>query len=352
MTIIRKNSFVALLMLLATGTVLAGNPDRLGQAGAFELLINPYAKGTGLHSANTANASGLEAMRLNVAGLTSVEKTEVSFAHNTYLAGSGTNISTIGFGQAIGESGVMGIEAMSMNWGNVPLTTEEVPSGDLGTFRPQFLNLAMAYSQRFSEFISAGVVVRMISQNIANVSASGVALDAGVQYTTGPYNNFRFGVALRNIGTPMTYKGDGISIKTAIGDNSYLSTVNMRVEKFELPSLLHVGMAYDLFATKDNYRVTLMTNFQSNSFSADIYSFGVEAAWKEMLIFRLGTQISEDAEYLGTMSNTYAYDGPAAGLTLQLPTSEERNNAISIDYSYRSTTQFQGTHAVGVNVAF
>ena len=38
-----------------------------------------------------------------------------------------------------------------------------------------------------------------------------VAVDAGIQYVTGPNDNIHFGISLRNIGTPMRYSGEGLS---------------------------------------------------------------------------------------------------------------------------------------------
>ena len=55
--------------------IWAGNPDRSGQAGAYELLINPYASAEFIP--NTANVQGVESMRLNVAGLADIYITEL-----------------------------------------------------------------------------------------------------------------------------------------------------------------------------------------------------------------------------------------------------------------------------------
>ena len=46
----------------------AGNPDRKGQAGASELLINPWARSSGFGNANASSVKGLEASYLNIAG--------------------------------------------------------------------------------------------------------------------------------------------------------------------------------------------------------------------------------------------------------------------------------------------
>ena len=38
--------------------------ERVGQAGAFELLINPWARSSGLSGANTASVRGIESVYL------------------------------------------------------------------------------------------------------------------------------------------------------------------------------------------------------------------------------------------------------------------------------------------------
>ncbi len=45
-----------LAILVPAGIALAGNPDRAGQAGATELLINPWARSTGWNGANSGMA--------------------------------------------------------------------------------------------------------------------------------------------------------------------------------------------------------------------------------------------------------------------------------------------------------
>jgi hypothetical protein len=56
----------------------AGNPDRKGEAGAPELNMNAYARSAGLWDLNVAGVKGLEAERLNPAGLGLTQGTEVN----------------------------------------------------------------------------------------------------------------------------------------------------------------------------------------------------------------------------------------------------------------------------------
>ena len=65
------------LVMLVAVSAWAGNPDRQGEAGAPELLMNPWARSAGLHTMSTSMITGAEAMRLNIAGLARINKTEV-----------------------------------------------------------------------------------------------------------------------------------------------------------------------------------------------------------------------------------------------------------------------------------
>jgi hypothetical protein len=110
---------------------VAGNEDRAGEAGASQLLINPWTKSVGWGGANTASVTGLEAMSLNIAGLAFTRKTEILVNHKRYLVGSESSINTFGFSQKIGESNVIGISIMSMNFGDIDVTTEDLPEGGI-----------------------------------------------------------------------------------------------------------------------------------------------------------------------------------------------------------------------------
>lgn len=122
-------------MALTGGAVLAGNPDRAGSAGAtpaLVLILSPRSSGWGL--ANSASVRGVEAMYGNIAGLAHVNRTEVVFANTRWLSGSGTTINSIGFAQKMGSSGVLGISATTLGFGDLPVTTVVVSCGWSGKF--------------------------------------------------------------------------------------------------------------------------------------------------------------------------------------------------------------------------
>jgi hypothetical protein len=47
---------------------------------------------------------------------------------------------------------------------------------------------------------------------------------------------------------------------------------------------------------------------------------------------------------------TNAHTGAHAGLTVQVPVNKKKGSTIGIDYSYRASNPFQGTHSFGVRI--
>jgi len=84
------------LLLITAPSVYGGNKDRSGQAGASELLINPWARSSGWGNVNTANVRGLEGMFINIAGTAFTPRTEIGFCNTTWLKGSDVKINAFG----------------------------------------------------------------------------------------------------------------------------------------------------------------------------------------------------------------------------------------------------------------
>ena len=202
---------------------------RAGSAGASELLINPFARSSGWGGSNVSSVSGLEGQYFNVAGLASTERTELIFTQTSWLQygnelfnanESVSSISTFGFAQKVGESGVMGMGVMSMNFGDIEITTVDMPDGGIGTFSPRFMNIGVSYAHIFSNSIQGGATIRMISEQISDVSANGIAFDAGIQYRTGEQDELKFGISFKNWGPRMSFAGDGLSFRGIIPGGS------------------------------------------------------------------------------------------------------------------------------------
>lgn len=353
-----KRILVIFFSLLATGlTTFAGNPDRRGEAGAYELLMNGWGRSSGFWTMNTASITGLESERLNIAGLTSVKKTEVAASYALWLQGSGVGVIHAGVAQGFKEVNTVALTIQALNLGTIERTTTQSPEGGLGTYRPTFLNIGVSFAREFSNSISGGVTVRLINQGIGNLNAFGLSIDAGLMYVTGPKKNIHFGVSLRNVGTPMKFKGDALANQIQIVSSStYQLTVENKSNKFELPTQLNIGAAYDIWmgkkkevkptVYKQDYRLTILANFASNAFGNDHYGAGLEFGWRDIIMLRGAYRFETGLFKEATRVNIYT--GLAAGLTFNAPLKKDGTTSLAIDYSFRATKTFLGTHAIGL----
>lgn len=345
---------IGLLIIAAITPAYAGNKDRSGQAGAAELLINPWARSSGWGNAGSSKIHGLEAMWGNVAGTAFTHGTELRFSSTQWLKGTGTNIFAFGLTQKVGESGVIGLQVMSMNFGEIQITNGTSPDGGIGTYKPSLMNFAVSYSKAFSNSIYGGIVFKFISESISDVNAFGMAIDAGIQYVAGENDQMTFGVTLKNVGPQMRFSGDGLSFKDLVTmkgiDQGY--TLQQRSQAYEIPTMLTIGAAYDFILGKD-YTLTLAGTFISNSFSKDQVALGLEVNLKNYVMLRTGYTYEEGIwDDIESAGKTNLNSGLSLGATVQVPINKEKGTSFGVDYSYRETVSFNGTHSLGIVLNF
>jgi hypothetical protein len=339
---------LAMAFIMTATCVHAGNPDRQGESGAAELLLNPWARSGGLHTLNTSSVTGIEAMRLNVAGIGRISGKELVVSSTRLYEGSDINLNALGYGQKVGSNGAISVSLMSVDFGDNIVTTENNPSGTGANINASFFNIGIGYSYTYDNKISVGILFRGISESLPDVSATGFAIDAGVQYVSGENDNFRLGISLRNVGSPMSFSGEGLSFQgDNPGDGTFQLTFDQRAEGFELPSMLNIGLSYD-FYFGDKIMLRGIGNFTSNAFSRDQLGVGAEFIFNERFTLR-GAYKTELGE-IGDRANVYS--GLAFGASIELPFSAALNNKIGVDYGYRATNPFRGTHNVSVRLSF
>jgi hypothetical protein len=360
--------YIFLAGILYSQTTLAGNPDRAGGAGATQLLINPYARSAGMIGANSAYLKGCEAMHFNVGGLAFGSTYEGMLSTVSYLQGTGIRLSNASLAIPVGEAGenVIGLSFTGMSFGDIPITTETQPNGTLGTYTPSIINLGLAYSRRFSNSISAGILIRYVSEGLSNVSASGLCFDGGVQYQTAlnpkdkiKKEDFRFGMSVRNLGSDLSYSGSGLSFKATIPTSGATRTTYMGAETFNLPALVNIGVAYDIRLDNKksdtyNHRLTTAGNFNYNAFSQNFVSAGGEYAFKELFMIRgalvhQGTS-SATTSVMSIEGDNTNYLSYALGCTLQMPITANGLN-MGIDYAYNPTRVFSGIHNLTLRIS-
>lgn len=342
---ITKAVFLA-TALLTFSTAFAGNPDRAGSAGGMQLLVNPWARTNGVAGANMADGTPVESMFLNVGGLAFVEKTEIAFTSVNYLSGADVSINTVGLAQRAGETGAIGLTVSAMGFGEIRRTTTATPEGDGTTFDINMVNIGLSYAKAFSNSIYGGLTLKVISEGVADLTATGVAIDAGIKYVTGERDQVKFGIALKNVGPTMSFKGDGLSFQTDVPTDEYNFTAELRSANYELPSLVSIGLSYD-FLLAENHHITAHGTFIANSFTEDNYLVGAEYNFKKMFFLRAGYHY--EPNITSDEDRRFVYTGLAAGAGLQYAFGENKTR-ISLDYAYRASQPFNGTHAIGARI--
>ncbi len=363
---IMRNFFAAtslVCVLALSQNAVAGNDQKRGSAGATELTVNPWARSSGWAGANSAGIRGVESMNSNIGGLAYVRGTEVLFSSTNWMSGTDIHVSSFGLGQQLGKNGgVLGLSATSWNLGDFKQTTVDNPDQDIN-FRATLLNFGLSYAKVFSERITGGITLRYVSQSVPNASASGVAFDGAVQYQAhigGPgvdpdRKNFKVGVALRNVGPEMQYSGDGLTYRGRIEGGNVDASVQGQAASFEIPTSLNIGVQYDYFAAED-HRISIASTFVSNTFTNDQIQGGLEYAFMERFMVRGGYDYIKGNEQASTRSS--AHTGLTAGASVEVPFgkadadsgTDEKKHRFGVDYSFRSTNPWNGTHSIGIRL--
>ena len=360
-----KNSFrilavVVLMAVLSVGTAWAGNDNRRGTSGATELLINPWARSAGWGSVSVANVRGLDAFYSNIAGIAFINKIEVAYTNTMYLGGksgirSAAGINSFGLAVRLFDRGVVAATVTAYGFGNIDKTTEESPeAGSNGTFSPSFMNINVAYAHSFTKSIHGGVVLKLVTEQTADISGTGFAVDAGIQYVTGENDQLKFGMSLKNWGPSMSLKGTGLS-RTIVNEAGNDMTVEFRQASMELPTCLNIGMSYDFLIPAADQRITLAASFTSNAFLKDNYTVGLEYSLFNIMQLRCGYVFQTDI--FNSAKRTTANTGLCAGASVDIPLTKKKADGstrptLALEYAYRAASPLKGSHSIGATFRF
>jgi len=347
-----KSTVLACLTIGLSSITFAGNGDRVGSAGATELLINPWARSAAWGDAGISCANGIDAIFTNIAGLAFTEKTQIRFDRTNWLSGAGININSAGLAQRISENSVISVTVMAMTFGDLERTTVNLPEGGIGTFTPTKSNFNIGYAREFSNSIYGGINFKVISEKIENTKAAGIAIDAGIRYVTGEEDNIKFGITLKNIGPTMSFKGDGLSQQVQYEGGNF-ATLEQRSAVFEMPSLLAIGGSYD-FNFSETSQLVLALGFSANSFSNDQFRLGLNYG---MDLDKAKFNLMAGYVYeKGVFKSNFAFDskvtaltGLTAGVSVDAVVGKSKN-LLGIQYGYRHTSQFGGVHTIGLAI--
>lgn len=351
-----RNSIVNIKRTLVVGvaaftafTASAGNEDRVGSAGASHLLVNPWARSCAIGNAGISSVNGLEASFINIAGLAFTEKTQIKFNYSNWMGNAGISLNSAGLAQRVSEADVISVSIQAMSFGDIPITTVANPEGNIGFFSPRANVFNVGYARTFSSSIYGGINFKVISENISNLKANGIAIDAGIRYVTGEQDQIKFGISLKNVGPVMKYKGDGLANQVNYVSTGNVATLEQRSATYELPSLLAIGGSYD-FILNEKHKINLALGFVANSFSSDQFALGLDYGFaSQKVAFNLRGGYVYEKNLFSVENRSNALVGPTAGFSVDALVGEKKS-ALGIEYAVRFAGQFGMIHTIGATI--
>jgi len=333
---------LAIVIGIAAAPSFAGDPDRIGTAAGVQVQVPVGAKDIALVGSNLAYTSGLDAIYWNPAGLARMENTAAAqFSYMSIFNDIGVNYLAAAYGDE--DLGVFGVSIKSFSFGDIPFTTVEDMDGSSGrTFSPTFTTLGFTYSRPLTEVVNVGLTLKLINESIDRASANAYAFDIGLQYDNlGSIDGLSFAVALKNIGSNLSYEGSGL------GDN-YLDPsgredfLTRDASSDQLPTSIELGIGYRAMLAEKNV-VSVVGNFLSNNFENDAVKFGVEYSFDDFLFARGGYHLG-----MGVEDDEKVYDF-ALGAGIKYPVGDLN---FMLDYAYRNTQYFDGENVFTVTLGF
>ena len=189
-----------LLIAMQSFTFAEGDNDKVGSVAFKFLNIQPDARGAALGGLS-AQASGAGALFSNPAGIAGTEGMNLTAGMSQWLVE--TNIANFGFVMPM-MGGAVGVSVVSVNYGDLMRsgwagTTEFVFEPNQGSFTANDMAMQVSYGKNLSDKFSVGGTAKMISQNIDDVSISGLAFDIGTQFDLGK-KGMKMGAVISNFG--------------------------------------------------------------------------------------------------------------------------------------------------------
>lgn len=258
------SAFAGLLGLTAALAAPCAAQSAAG-ATAFDFLnLDVSARPVGMAGAYTALATDSNALLYNPAGLAGVAANEATFTHNQYVEGVTQEYLSYASTQH------WGLSVNFLNWGGIGRTTLSQPGGTGSEVGYNDLAFGGGYARSLGA-LSLGVGLKMLREQIDDVTATGFALDGGALYRVERVQGLVVGAALRNVGPD----------------------VKFQTTKEKLPTELRVGAGYSRVAFGAGH--TAAFDLGKDRFDNAKLGFGLESVLGRILAVRLGYTTRNDA---------------------------------------------------------
>jgi Uncharacterised protein family (UPF0164) len=337
-------------ILLVIAILFALFPDigfsqvtKTGTSAAKFLSVGIGPRANAMGGAFTSVVNDASALYWNPAGAANLTKSEAMFTYTSLFKDLNINLDYFALVIPTEDLGSFGVSVTALNYGQMDVTTEYYPEGTGEKFSAASYAFGLSYARNITEWFSAGITVKYITEGIFNSSANGVAFDIGTVFKT-PFYGIKFASIITNYGSKMQMTGEDLLIRydsdpTRNGNNETVDAY-YKTDNFELPLRLQIGISKD-FEFLDGQRLTLAVDATHPSDNAEYVNVGGELSiFDDLLSFRGGYKalfLKDNQEGLTL----------GAGLNYVLGVF-----AVGFDYSYQQFEFLSYTHSFGVHFNF
>ena len=315
--------------------------SKVGTTAAQFLGIPVGARAMAMGDAFVASSEDVSSIYWNPGAFAASGKSEFMFNNTNWLVG--TKFRWFGLMLNLDGSNAVAVSLTNLDYGQNDVTTVAAPDGTGEQWTAQDVAIALSYSRRLTDKFSMGGSVKYISQTLYNETASTIAFDLGLLFTTG-FHDMRLGMSFSNFGGDMTLDGRDLLQRIDIDPANSGSNKNLvgklKTDPWPIPLFFRVGVAMDVVKNELMSATVAVDAVRPND-NVEYVNVGGELGWNKMLFVRGGyrslfKQDAEDGLTLGA-GVRYQFEGIAT---------------LELNYAYNKFGVFGNLNTIAIVIGF
>jgi hypothetical protein len=315
----------------------AANFTNAGASGSVFTKLWIGARASGMAGAYSALANDVTALYWNPAGIATLPGINVGASYTSWFAGVTENF--IAATLPVSERYRAGFALTVVDYGSLQKSTIQ-QDANAGIYNANDLSFAATIAGSLTDRFSFGATAKFLRSSILDMSADGIAFDAGSLYLTDFYH-MTISMDLSNLGADRNFSGNSLDF---IANNPNINAVRdslagaLNTGNFPLPLIFRIGLASDLLQGKvENQKLNMDFDFSTHSDGPEQYNLGAEYIWNDMAAFRAGYAFNQDQLGLGVGAGFHFKTENFSGI---------------VDYSYNTTKSLGGINRISISATF
>jgi hypothetical protein len=245
----------------------------------------------------------------------------------------------------VGSLGTIGFSFTALTMDDMAVRTVDKPDGTGELFSASSIALGVHYARNLSDRFSIGFTGKYIQESIWHMSSKAFALDIGVLYTTGFFNNMKIGAIISNFGTDMQMAGRDARLFEQIDEQKMGSNdripVNIELDSWSLPLNFQFGIATNVIAS-EMHTLTVAVDALHPSDNYESINIGLEYGFLKTFALRGGYRSLGLADSEGGLSFGAGFKGDLFGGGI----------TAGFDYAYSDYGRLKSSNVISLVIIF